>query len=207
MKKLALAIGSLLVLASSAMAYPRDYPEQERTPYAERNVQARPNDMAFRIGVYGNMGYSGYAMGDENQYIDRLNYDSVSMGGKTLSSINGGFTGGLGMTFGFSEYFQMGFEYEGLSAESRGTLVPGETVAISLPASEFGGFIKLGLPVEDRWLLSFGLGVYNLWVNNVTEKYLPGRHGRGQYVLRGNSRHQALVRGGIFFHTAFVRGS
>jgi hypothetical protein len=170
-----LALGLVIALVTPALSYPRY--DQDPTQYPERVSSGTPNDiayrndMAYRIGVFGTLGYSGYTLNDENQYINQLNSASLSGGGNTLNLINGGITGGLGMTFGFSDFFQLGFEYEGLTAGTTGTLLPGESVAISLPASEFGGFLKFTMPLENRWLLSFGLGLYTLRINNDTEKY------------------------------------
>lgn len=210
MNRIMLAIGFVVVLAGQALAYPRYYHEQEQ-PYTDRYASAAPNDMAYRVGVFGTLGYSGYAMGDENQYIDQqLNSVSTLAGGKTIDHINGGLTGGLGMTFGLSEFWQIGFEYEGLGAGTSGTLAPPSnanpplpaSATISLPASEFGGFLKIIMPVENRWLFSFGVGLYNLWIDDTdTEKYTFTDGSSGSNTFYGSNLASKFWVGGEYFFT------
>lgn len=196
-------MGLIMVLAAAltapASAYPRYYEEPVRS--AATSAAGEFNDIAYRVGVFGTLGYSNYLLGDENQYIDQLNADSTAAGGRTISHVNGGLTGGLGMTFGMSEFCQVGFEYEGLGAGTSGSLAPGESVTMTLPASEFGGFFKLVMPVEDRWLLSFGLGLYNLWVENDTEKYTFADGTAASYTFYGSSMATKLWAGGEYFLT------
>jgi hypothetical protein len=189
------------IFTGQALAYPRYDEVQDPPRLAEAYGAGAPNDVTFRVGLFGDLGYSTYALGDENQYIDQLNADSSRSGGKSINHITGGLTGGLGMTFGMAEFCQIGFEYEGLGAYTNGTLVLGESVTISLPASEFGGFLKLVAPVEDRWLLSFGLGLYNLWIDNDTEKFTLPDGTATSNTFYGSGLATKLWMGGEFFLT------
>jgi hypothetical protein len=129
-------------------------------------------------------------------------------GGSSLAHINRGFTGGLGMTFGLGEFCQIGFEYEGLGAQTSGALSPASNpygdatnATISLPASEFGGFVKLIIPVENRWLFSFGAGLYNLWLDNDSEKYSFADGSGASNTFYGSTLASKLWFGGEFFFT------
>lgn len=212
MQKILLAICLVAALAGQALAYPRYYQYQEPERYAPRNSEAYAtgalNDVSYRVGIFGDLGYSNYLMGDENQYIDQLNANSSLEGGQTLNHIRDGLTGGVGMTFGMSDFCQLGFEYEGLSAETSGALSPVKSTSLSptnatitVPASEFGGFIKLLAPLEDRWLLSFGLGIYSLWVDNGTEKYTFADGTGSSYTYFGSGLATKLWVGGEYFFT------
>jgi len=204
MNRFLLALALVIAWTIPALSYQRYDQEQyqDQPPSQERVFQGNLNDMVYRISVFGTLGYSGYALGDENQYINELNSASASTGGKSLNLINGGLTGGLGMAFGLSDFFQLGFEYEGLSAGTSGSLVPGENVTVSLPASEFGGFLKFTLPLETRWLLSFGLGLYDLRVDNGTEKYTFPDGTAASNTFYGSTAATKLWFGGEYF---FIR--
>lgn len=205
MRKIVLAISLVVALAGQVLAYPRYYQYQEPGRYSAHETEAydtgAPNDVAYRVGVFGDLGYSSYVMGDENSFIDQLNAASSLAGGNSLSHINGGLTGGLGMTFGMSDFCQIGFEYEGLGAGTSGTLNPGESATITLPASEFGGFVKLLMPIERRWLLSFGAGLYNLWIDNDTEKYTFADGTATSNTFYGSTLATKLWVGGEYFFT------
>jgi opacity protein-like surface antigen len=200
MKSFLFALGLAATLAVSAWSYPRY--EQAPAQYQESVSEENPNDMAYRFEIFGTLGYSGYTLGDENQFINQLNSASTFAGGKTINSINGGLTGGLGMAFAFSDFFQLGIEYEGLSAGTSGSLAPGENVTISLPASEFGAFLKFTMPLETRWLLSFGLGLYDLQINDDTEKYTFADGTTARNTFYGGTAATKLWVGGEYF---FIR--
>jgi hypothetical protein len=215
MHKIMLATLLLLALAGQALAYPRYYQYREPERYAVNNSEgydtSAPNDVAFRIGLFGNLGYSGYAMTDENNYIDELNASSALFGGKSLDHIIGGLTGGIGMTFGFSDFFQLGLEYEGLSAQTEGPLAPSGNYSnanyvithdtTTIPASESGCFIKFLAPIEDRWLLSFGLGLYSLWIDSDTEKRTFADGSSDSYTFNGSTVATKIWVGGEYFFT------
>jgi hypothetical protein len=125
------------------------------------------NDVAGHFGVFGTFGYSAYIIGNEFNYINQL------LGGKQALVFNGDISGGAGVTYGLSKYWQAGVEASALGAQTQGKDRPGPVAPVPLPAWEFGAFIKLLWPAAPWWSYAVGLGVYDLQVNDTEKISLP----------------------------------
>jgi hypothetical protein len=126
-----------------------------------------------RVGLFGNLGYNQYAMGDFNKTIDLISHINTTFGGKEIAPIKEGFSGNGGIMFGLSDNFIIGAEANYLLAQTKGDLqnarwdntndewVPTTTdpFELTMPAVEYTGFLKLAQFVQENVMMSGGLAI------------------------------------------------
>ncbi len=165
-----------------------------------------PNSVAKRVGIYGNLGYAQYVMGDENRWIDDLN--AAYAPSSALGHIASGVLFNLGAEYGLTDNFLVGLEVEGLSAATRGELQPGLSANFSFPATAFGGFVKAALPMGDYFLMNVGAGIYSLSVDSGRETYSSPGYLDIVDTYKGSTVEFKFSVGGDFFITPnFVVGA
>lgn len=120
-----------------------------------------------KFGIFGHLGYAGAAMGDVNRYlIDTTNkmmaaYQATG----SLSPINGGVTINGGVQYGLNDNLLIGTELFYQSLESKTTFTntraPYETIdwTFDFPMFSAGAFLKVVEPLNNRFLLTGGVGI------------------------------------------------
>jgi opacity protein-like surface antigen len=133
---------------------------------------ASANSIAGKIGLFGNLGYSMYAMDQYNEQVDLQN-EFIELMGLTsdgISKLNGGLTFGGGVMYGLMSNLLVGLEIDYLTAVSKGegedsgTImgIPYSTIMkmeASAGALGFGPVIKYAMPIGGTMLLTGGIGL------------------------------------------------
>jgi opacity protein-like surface antigen len=165
-----------------------------------------PADVEGKFGVFGNLGYEMFALGDVNQFIlTPINDEMAAIHASgSLSSINGGGEGGGGLQYGVTSNLLVGAEldYVGASSKATFTLPTGESMTYdySFPLLSLGVFAKGAWPLTDRLLLTGGLGLDYLSMSG-TIKATDYRGVTTQLNASGSGVGFKLSAGGQYFFT------
>jgi hypothetical protein len=142
--------------------------------------------LAGRFGIFGDVGYGGFAMGDVNREIDVANQGINAAGYSSVDHINGGLTVTGGLTYGVLESLQVGAEAGYLSAQtayssssnsygspygspSPGPSGPAPTYNLYVPALETGVLVRYLFPVADAFSLTGTLGLDEVFLSGYTK--------------------------------------
>jgi hypothetical protein len=161
--------------------------------------ETSPNRLGGKFGVFGNIGYSSYAMGDVNSgidgdkaYIQTLN-GLPGFSGSEPTNIYGGLTYGGGVQYGINDHLAIGLEAGALSASPEkysytydvqtvvytgdpfnpiSTVTETESFSYETDysAMEVGPVVRGYLPIGERLLLNGSLGLDYVALNG-TAKY------------------------------------
>ena len=163
-------------------------------------ANAEANRVGGKFGVFGNVGYSSYAMGDTNKNIDdikdTMNWFSNNMpnySGSAPSNIHGGLTYGGGVQYALTDYFAIGVEVGALTASpikysysfdvpAYDPNYPGQFTTQNISYSsegnvfsiEAGPLIRGYWPIGDRLLLNGTLGLEYVSLNGYEKFNAPG---------------------------------
>ena len=133
---------------------------------------AGANAIAGKVCLFGELGYSMYAMEQFNEQVDLMNELIEAMGLTTdgINKLNGGLTFGGGVMYGLMSNLLVGLEIDYLTAASKGEGeasgdIMGITYSVSMDmkasagALLIGPVIKYAMPMGDKLLLTGGIGL------------------------------------------------
>ncbi len=147
---------------------------------------ASANSIAGKVSLFGNLGYSMYAMEQFNEQVDLQNeaipalmaFEAFLRGStdftgavtESINKLNGGLTFGGGVMYGVMSNLLVGLEIDYLTAASKGKAEGSGTIATlpftsttdieaSAGALLIGPVIKYAMPIGSNMLLTGGIGL------------------------------------------------
>lgn len=163
---------------------------------------AQAASVGGKFGIFGDIGFSTFTMSDVNAEMIKPVNDSAATFGASgkLNEINSGLTLGGGAQYGIVDNLLIGLELEYLMAGSKtdfSLMGSTNTVEISLPLLAIGGFIKGVLPLDEKLLLTGGVGVDSLSLSGKISS--SGAGGSASSDIKGSGLGVRLLVGGQYF--------